>query len=80
MKLRSCYIRSLDLAKDNNLHSIAFPAISCGIYGYPWEAATEIAVTAVKEWHESNADYVLDVTFCCFSDEMYRLYDSVINK
>ena len=80
VKLRSCYIRSLDLAKENNLHSIAFPAISCGIYGYPWEAATEIAVAAVKEWHESNADYVLDVTFCCFSDEMYRLYDSVINK
>lgn len=80
VQLRSCYIRSLDLAKENNLHSIAFPAISCGIYGYPWEAATEIAVTAVKEWHESNADYVLDVTFCCFSDEMYRLYDSVINK
>lgn len=80
VKLKSCYIKSLYLAKENDLHSIAFPAISCGVYGYPWNDATEIAVAAVKEWHESNADYVLDVTFCCFSDEMYRLYDSVINK
>ena len=80
VKLKSCYTKSLDLAKENDLHSIAFPAISCGVYGYPWNDATEIAVSAVKEWQAASADYELDVIFCCFSDEMYRLYDSVINK
>ena len=80
VKLKSCYIKSLELAREYDLHSIAFPAISCGVYGYPWEAATEIAVSAVREWLADNADYELDVTFCCFSDDMYRLYDSVINS
>ena len=80
VRLKSCYIKSLDIAKEHNLHTIAFPAISCGVYGYPWEEATEIAVATVRDWLEDNADYELDVTFCCFSDEMYRLYDNLINK
>ena len=80
VKLKSCYTKSLDLAKENDLHSIAFPAISCGVYGYPWEDATEIAVAAVREWQTKNADYELDVTFCCFSDDMYALYDRKICK
>ena len=80
VKLKSCYTRSMDRARYAGLHSIAFPAISCGVYGYPWEDATEIAVAAVREWQAENAAYELDVIFCCFSDDMYELYDRVIKK
>lgn len=45
--LRSCYVRSLELAQHHDLHSIAFPAISTGIFGYPVDAAAEIAIGAV---------------------------------
>lgn len=74
VNLKSCYIKSLELAREYNLHTLAFPAISCGVYGYPWEEATEIAVNSVREWQEGNPDYEMDVTFCCFSDEMLNLY------
>ena len=79
LKLKSCYIKSLELAKKNNLHTVAFPAISCGVYGYPWEEAIEIAVSTVKEWQENNREYEIDVTFCCFSDEMLNLYEKKEN-
>lgn len=76
VKLKSCYVNSLNVAKNSDLHSIAFPAISCGVYGYPWEPATRIAIETAREWQTLNNDYKLDVTFCCFSDEMYELYMS----
>src|SRR4051812_44091371 len=48
--LASCYQRSLELAVANSVKSIAFPAISCGVYGYPLEAACEIAVHKVVKF------------------------------
>lgn len=50
VKLAACYRNSLELAKANDVHSIAFPAISTGVYGYPKEDAAEIAVKTVKAW------------------------------
>src|SRR6266540_3944572 len=52
--LRSCYLESLRLASEASLHSIAFPCISTGVYGYPKADACEVAVTAVTEWLESH--------------------------
>lgn len=72
--LEQCYINSLQLAKEHDLHSIAFPAVSTGVYGYPPEKATEIAVEAVRKWKEKNPDYRMRVDFYCFSEMMYAQY------
>ena len=76
--LADCYRNSLNLARENNLHSIAFPAISTGVYGYPLEAATDIAVKTVRTWLDDNADYDMDVIFSCFGQGVYDLYASRI--
>ena len=73
--LAACYRNSLDLAKENNLHSIAFPAISTGVYGYPLADATEVAVKAVKDWMNRNNDYAMDITFCCFDKRTSDIYN-----
>ena len=72
--LGSCYAESLRLAKQNQIESIAFPAISTGVYGYPIEDATKVAVRSVSAWLVAN-DVPRRVVFCCFRDadaETYR--------
>ena len=71
---RSC--NSLNLAKEYELHSIAFPAISTGVYGYPLEDATEIAVKTVAQWLEDHVDYAMQVIFCCFDARTERVYQA----
>ena len=75
-QLADCYRNSLDLAKEYELHSIAFPAISTGVYGYPLEDATEIAVKTVAQWLEEHADYAMQVIFCCFDARTERVYQA----
>lgn len=75
--LESCYKSCLDLAEENGCETVAFPAISCGVYGYPWEAATEIAVKTVLDF---PAQKVRKVIFCCFSADMARIYREVTAK
>lgn len=72
--LAACYAESLRLARQNQIESIAFPAISTGVYGYPMEAATKLAVREVGAFLAAN-DVPLRVTFCCFREDdavMYR--------
>lgn len=81
--LASCYQNSLNLAIENNLASIAFPAISTGVYGYPLEQATEIAVNTVEEYMQSGLKKAADlsireVIFCCFSATDAALYKQVL--
>jgi O-acetyl-ADP-ribose deacetylase len=64
--LASCYRRSMELAISHSLRSVAFPAISTGIYGYPIELASKVAVSAVKGLGSSLLA-VDEVLFCCFS-------------
>lgn len=71
--LASCYRVALDLAAANTLASIAFPAISTGVYGYPKEPATEIAVHEVKA-HKGGVERVV---FCCFGADVAALYRQV---
>ena len=75
--LRNCYWNSLEVAKANNLHSIAFPGISTGVYGYPKREAAQIALSTVKEWLAQNADYDMEVTFVNFSEGDYQIYQSL---
>lgn len=64
--LASCYTRAIELAHAADLRSIAFPAISTGVYGYPIEQATQIAVGAVRQALPGTA--LTRVVFCCYSD------------
>ena len=71
--LRSCYAESLRLASEAGLDTVAFPAISTGVYGYPKEEACGIAVAAVSEWLASH-ELPREVTFCCFESRDADLY------
>ena len=79
IKLANCYRNSLELAKENGLNSIAFPSISTGVYGYPLEEATKVAVATVLEWIEQNPDYEMKVIFVCFGEKAYNLYKQYCN-
>ena len=72
--LRACYVNSLELAAQNGIHSIAFPAISTGVYGYPKQAAAAIALDAVSRWLEAHADAGMTVVFVCYDSEMRECY------
>jgi O-acetyl-ADP-ribose deacetylase (regulator of RNase III) len=71
--LASCYRRSLEIADRHRLKSIAFPAISTGIYGYPIEAATRIAVETVRAT-VADKPGIAEVIFCCFSERDLQVY------
>ena len=77
--LRSCYARSLELAGRAGLASIAFPAISTGIYGYPLGLAAPIAVETARD-NVAAWPSVARVVFCCFSESDAAVYRSVMNR
>lgn len=71
--LKSCYDESLLLACQKSLKSIAFPAVSCGVYGYPIPAATHIAYAAVKKFLSRN-NFPEKVIFAAFNEEVYQSF------
>ena len=75
--LRSCYRSSLDLAQAHGLHTIAFPAISTGVYGYPKEAAAEIALMTIREWFDAHPDAGMRVTIVSFSAQDDAIYQNL---
>jgi O-acetyl-ADP-ribose deacetylase (regulator of RNase III) len=75
--LAGCYRRCLEIAVQHSLASIAFPAISTGVYGYPIKAAATIAVGTVREFAKQHP---LEVTFCCFSASDLAIYQAELAK
>jgi O-acetyl-ADP-ribose deacetylase (regulator of RNase III) len=74
--LASCYRKSLLLAEERGIKSIAFPNISTGVYGYPKEKAASAAVTAVREVLPQLKN-VKRIIFVCFDSENYSLYSKL---
>jgi O-acetyl-ADP-ribose deacetylase (regulator of RNase III) len=71
--LASCYKNSLMLAKENGIKSIAFPAISTGVYGFPSDRAANIAVKTVKEFLTKD-NLIEKVILVCFDERTYQIY------
>ena len=77
--LKQCYVSVLNLAYQHNLKSLAFPAISTGIYGYPKKEATYLAVDTVFDYLINHNYQILErVVFCCFDEETLELYQNKI--
>ena len=72
--LASCYRKSIALGESKGLKSIAFPAISTGIYGYPKEDAAKIAVATVREATSIDSS-LKQIVFCCFDAETTAIYE-----
>ena len=75
--LASCYRSSLQLAVDHEIHTIAFPAISCGVYGYPIDAATRIAIDETKRFVEAHPS-IEHVIFTCFGSDVCDAYERAL--
>ncbi|MBC7986457.1 MAG: O-acetyl-ADP-ribose deacetylase [Sphingomonadaceae bacterium] len=76
--LANCYRNSLALATEHGVRTIAFPAISCGVYSYPIEAATAIAVAEARAFLDEKSG--MNVVFACFARNMLRTYDAALRR
>ena len=76
--LRSCYLESLERALEKDVRSIAFPAISTGVYRFPKDRACRIATGATIDWSNEKG-WPMSVTFCCFSEEDAAIYRSLLS-
>ena len=77
--LASCYHKSLALAEQHSLRSISFPAISTGIFGFPLERATDIALAETKRFLDDHA-LPEQVVFVCFSKHDYQVYLNAMQR
>jgi len=76
--LSSAYLSSLRLASENGIKTIAFPNISTGIFGFPKEQASKIAVSTVVDFLNSNKTSVESVIFVCFDRENFEIYKKLV--
>ena len=74
LELKNCYINSLELAKENNIKTIAFPCISTGEFRFPKELASKIAIDTIKEYLDTNEKYFERIIFNVFLDVDYKIY------
>jgi O-acetyl-ADP-ribose deacetylase len=77
--LKNCYKNSLELAVKNNLKSIAFPSISTGVYGYPINLASKIAMTTTSDFLK-NDSIIEKVIFVCFGEADYLVYQKTLKE
>ena len=79
-KLKSCYLNSLNLAVQYGCRSIAFPAISCGVYRFPIDKACQIAFNTVQEFIKENLNSLETIYFIDIRDEIIETYNNFLNK
>jgi O-acetyl-ADP-ribose deacetylase (regulator of RNase III) len=77
--LASCYRASLELAVEHGLRSVAFPAISCGVYGYPLDEAARIATTEVSAFMAEHPT-IEKVLLVCFGDDVHAAYAAALHS
>ena len=77
--LKSCYQTALELARENNIKTIAFPSVSCGVYRFPIEEACRIAVDTVKEYL-NNYDGFEKVIFINPSEDIVDIYEKILTS
>lgn len=77
--LASCYRACFELARANRVQTIAFPAISCGVYGYPIPDAVRIAVRETRAALKGQEE-LERVVFACFTDEVFRAYQNALGE
>jgi len=77
--LANCYRNSLHVAVENGIKTLAFPAISCGAYGYPIEEAAKIAVKTTREFL-ANDSMIEKVIFALFSEDLYQAYQDYCSR
>lgn len=75
--LSNCYLNSLKLAIENKIKTIAFPAISTGVYGFPLERATQIAIKTVNNFIQSDKS-IQRVIIVCFDQTTYQTYENIL--
>jgi O-acetyl-ADP-ribose deacetylase (regulator of RNase III) len=75
--LKSCYLKSLDLALEHQLKTIAFPNISTGVYGYPKSEAAHIAIETVRKWSNDHPLFE-KIIFVVYDHENYQLYQELL--
>jgi O-acetyl-ADP-ribose deacetylase (regulator of RNase III) len=75
--LEQCHRRAMQLLRDHGLRSIAFPAISCGVYGYPAQQAAAIAIATLC--NELTHDRAVEIRLCCFSAAMRDIFQTALN-
>jgi O-acetyl-ADP-ribose deacetylase len=76
--LASCYRSSIALAVEHHVRSIGFPAISCGVYGYPPEQAVRVAIATLSDVLAAHPD--MDVQLCCYDERMAAIWQQALNQ
>jgi O-acetyl-ADP-ribose deacetylase (regulator of RNase III) len=77
--LAACYRNSLAIANQQGFKAIAFPSISTGVYGYPFELAARVAVDTASEVIQTSLK-LEEIIFCCFSPSDLAVYESLLPK
>lgn len=78
--LASCYYKALTVAVENGIHTIAFPSISTGVYGYPVDKAAKVAVHTVNRFLSDNPGKIDIVYWVLFDDRTLQIYEAEVDK